>query len=210
MIKVNGNDVFKDNKFDWYSWSADVFQTPAELREAFDKLNLTGKRIVDLLAVGEALEEIGHEGVTGKEAVYIETYHLYILVFDDGDRCEIFFSETSSVRMSMNCFPKNLEDIEPLPYMASGERFISPCVGNKIIGMDIGILDTYPYLDFTESYGMELPDDLESYIWYFDLLLDNGLKIRFEAAWDNGDVYILDEYGNSYWKLDDSDREESA
>ena len=197
MIKINGNDVFKDNKFDWYSWSADVLQSPAELRETFDKLNLIGKRIVDLFAVGEAFKEIG------KEIVYIETYHLYILVFDDGDRCEIFFSETSSVRMSMNCFPKNLEDIKPLPDMDNGDRFISPCVGNRIIDMDIGILNTYPYLEFTESYGMYLPSDLEGYILYFDLLLDNGLKIRFAAYFDNGDVYILDNLGNSYWKLEE-------
>ena len=206
MIKINGNDVFKDNKFDWYSWSADVLQSPAELREKFDNLPLIGKRIVDLFAVGEAFKEIGRENSTGKDIVYIEyieTFHLYILAFDDGDRCEIFFSETSSVRMSINCFPKNLEDIKPLPDMDNGERFISPCVGNKIIGMDIGILNTYPYLEFTESYGMYLPSDLESYILYFDFLLDNGLKIRFAAYFDNGDVYILDNLGNSYWKLEE-------
>ena len=198
MTKVNGNDVFKDNKFDWYSWSADVFQSPAELREAFDKLNLIGKRVVDMLAIGRA--DSWASGNT--RIIDMESWQPFILVFDDGNRLEIDFSEATSVRMSMNCFPHGLEDIESLPDMDNGERYISPCVGNKIIGMDIGILDTYPYLDFTESYGMELPDDLESYIWYFDMLLDNGLKIRFEAAWDNGDVYILDEHGNSFWKIE--------
>ena len=107
--------------------------------------------------------------------------------------------------MSMNCFPHDLEDIVSLPDMENGERFISPCVGGKIIGLDVGVLDTCPSIDFTESYGMTLPYDLENYIWYFDLLLDSGIKIRFEAAWDNGDVFILDSQGDSVWKL--SDRE---
>lgn len=205
MIKINGNDVFKDNKFDWYSWSADVLQTPRELREAFDKLNLIGKRVVDLLAIGGAFD--CGSGTTG--IVYIESWQPFILVFDDGDRLEIDFSEMSSVRMSMNCFPPDLVDIEPLPDMDSGEPFISPCVGGRIVGLDIGVWYKYPSLEFTGSYCITLNQNQENYIGYFKLLLDNGMKIWFEACFDNGHVYIFDNRGNSFWKFGNSSRNES-
>ena len=210
MIKINGNDVFKDNKFDWYSWSADVLQTPAELREAFDKLNLTGKRIVDLLDIGGEYCWADYEVSVKTGALEASSYQPFVLVFDSGDRLEIDFSEMSSVRMSLNCFPHDLVDIAPLPDMDNGERFISPCIGGKIARLDIGIWNECPSLEFTGSYGLTLYDDQENYIGYFDLLLDNGLKIRFEAWFDDGYVSIRDNQGNSFWKLDNSDREESA
>ena len=206
MIKVNGNDVFKDNKFDWYSWSADVLQPPAELRETFDKLNLIGKRVVDMLAISRA--DSWASGNT--RIIDMESWQPFILVFDDGNRLEIDFSEATSVRMSMNCFPHGLEDIEPLPDMDNGERFISPCVGSQIVGLDTGIFDERPSFRFTGSYDITLDPNQENYIEYLDLLLDNGLKIRFIAHFDDCHVYIFDSQGNSFWKLDNSDREESA
>ena len=206
MIKVNGNDVFKNNKFDWHSWSADVLQTPRELREAFDKLNLIGKRVVDLLVVG-----VAHSGGSWNTGILdISSCDPFVLTFDDGDRLEIEFAEMTSVRMSMNCFPTDIEDIETVPDMDNGECFISPCIGSKIVGMDIGVWDECPDLEFTGSYGITLNESQENYIGYFDLLLDNGLKIRFEAWFDDGYVYIFDSQGNSFWKFDNNRKEENT
>ncbi len=206
MIKVNGNDVFKDNKFDWYSWSADVLQSPEELREAFEKLSLTGKRIVDLLAVGGA----DCYGSWKSKIIHMESWQPFILVFDSGDRLEIDFSEMTSVRMSMNCIPPELEDIEPLPDIIDGKRFIAPCVGSKIIGMDICVWDECPSFRFTGSYNITLNPNQENYIGNFDLLLDNGLKIGFEAHFDDGYVYIFDTNGNSVWTTNIWDNEREA
>lgn len=210
MIKINGNDVFKDNKFDWYSWSADVLQSPAELREAFDKLNLIGKRIVDLLAIGDEFSGADYDGSGKSHILSVSSWQPFIFVFDDGDRLEIDFSEMTSVRMSMNCFPPELEDIEPLPDIIDGKRFIAPCMGSKIIGMDICVWDECPGFRFTGSYDITLNPNQENYIGNFDLLLDNGLKIRFEAHFDDGYIYIFDANGNSVWTTSIWDNEREA
>ena len=52
--KGHAMNLFRDNTFDWHCWAADVLQTPTELRDAFEKLNIIGKRIVDMFSVGGA------------------------------------------------------------------------------------------------------------------------------------------------------------
>ena len=56
MFKTNGNNQFKNNTFNWYSWAADVLQTPDEVRATFDQLKIAGRKITGIRAIGMAYD----------------------------------------------------------------------------------------------------------------------------------------------------------
>ena len=41
MILVNGNDSYKNNTFDYWSWSAPIIQDPDELEKLFKEFMIT-------------------------------------------------------------------------------------------------------------------------------------------------------------------------
>ena len=126
-----GENIFEDNVFDWYSWASEIIQTPAQLREAFDNLNLVGKRIIDIFSVGGAhnlagdyvdellYREAKKSGEPERYGADINFYYNpdftiprwvqiddpFIVLFEDGDQLEVDFSEGSSVVLNINSIP---------------------------------------------------------------------------------------------------------
>jgi len=52
MRKVDGNDLFENNRFRWDSWSADILETPDEVISRLKAYELIGRSIVDMKAIG--------------------------------------------------------------------------------------------------------------------------------------------------------------
>ena len=52
MIHSDGKNQFRDNEFSFWEWSAPILQTPEEVIRAYRTLNLEGRVIKDLVAVG--------------------------------------------------------------------------------------------------------------------------------------------------------------
>ena len=215
MLKVHGNNIFENNIFSWKSWSADVFQTPSEVREAFKKMELVGRSIVNIRAIGRAynldidsiasvlynnskdkdnfvFDEDNWHTYSAKYPCFAELDEPVIIFLDNYDRVEIDFSEGSSVRMSKNCLPADIiAGICQNNFDAA--KLFSGCIGEQILGFNIESTDEFP--DFTGSHGMDLSEDYDEYIDAISIRLSNYKRIRFCPFFDYGDVYLCDNSG---------------
>ena len=215
MIRKKQEETFfEDNTFDWHTWATHIIQTPTELREAFGKLNLVGKRIVNVLSVGGAhnlagdyvdellYREAKKSGEPERYGADINFYYNpdftiprwvqiddpFIVLFEDGEQLEVDFSEGSSVVLNKNIIPG---DITPIGTWRnfSGEKYFSPCIGKKLLGIDVKVTSEMP--PFTGSSGISIDENASEYIKCFDLLLEGNMKIRFEPDYDYGEVTLL-------------------
>ena|GEM_PF-1950242 len=220
MFKVDGDNFFKNNVFSWSSWSADVLQSPEEVYHVFNGLNILGKRIKTIKAVGYGynLDEVhieefiyrysidhGKSPKNGKGSidpswyddsipfpVWMEIDEPVIIVFDNGDRLEIDFSEGSSVRISKNCIPFNIEaGINVKNFFA--DKLFTRCIGETLIGIEVKRV-SYPGF-FTGSHGIAFQKNQNEYIENVSLLLTGGLKIIFNAFYDYGHVSLANLLG---------------
>ncbi len=122
MIQSKGNNQFKDNKFDFWTWSAPILQTQEEVVAAVHKFKLIGRTIKDIQAVGYGYDyTLENENFNDFiKAVYkgddkaldameflcsVDIDEPLLIQFEDGDILGIDFSEGSSIRMEMNTLP---------------------------------------------------------------------------------------------------------
>lgn len=217
MLKVNGTNVFENNEFSWHSWSADVLQTPQEVYDAFDLLGVTGKKIVSIRAIGlgynlgeELIEDyiLSKTSESGQECpVYDSTnwhtlplsYPRYarldeplLIVFDDGSRLEIDFSEGSSVRLSKNSIPVDIKPGTNANNFDAAKLF-SCCIGANIVAVHVESSEELPI--FTGSYGMSISDKQLKYIERIDLQLTSGVQLQLSAFCDYCEIVATDATG---------------
>lgn len=91
----------------------------------------------------------------------------------------------------MNCFPDEIRSRFPSMNF-DANRLFSCFIGQHIIGVEVIETETMP--TFTGSYGMGFYPS-ETYIDQLNFLLENGVKISFEAWIDYGTVSALDKDG---------------
>ena len=102
---------------------------------------------------------------------------------------EIDYPDGSSVNVSMNFIPENvIHGSCSKDFNAS--KFFSPCIGKRLLAIDVKATSEMP--DFSECYGMSLDINAKDYIEYFDLLLEDDIKIRFKSDYGAYDVILLD------------------
>ena len=198
MLKVNGHNIFANNVFSWASWSADVLQSPKEVRDIFNALDICEKTISTIKAVGYAynlasdrLADDDDQWLYADDICFpcrIVIDEPLIISLGTGDRLEIEFSEASSVRISKNCLPV---DIKPgvNANNVDAAKIFSCCLGETILGLEITTTDVYPF--GTGAHGIALPEGQDDYIESFSLLLSNYKKIKFEAWFDYGLVAAI-------------------
>lgn len=218
VLKVAGNNIFEGNKYSWRSWSANVLQTPDEVHAAFASLGVVGKRIVKIHAIGMAynlrddmVEEsvysyakaLSYEERGGVDPLewrdgnafipcQAEIDEPLIIFLEDGDRFEIDFSEGSSVRMSKNAIPPDIQPgINDNNFDAN--RLFAACLENVLAGIEVESTDEYP--EFTGAHDMTL-EESGVYISKIHLPMTNGNRLSFEPYYDYGLVYLTDSYGN--------------
>ena len=202
MLKINGHDVFEDNIFEWNSWSADILQSVGEVQVVFNRLSLIGKKISSLRSLGINFDfPCDHD----EEDEYSEEFYdrLYdcraeidlpfIISFADGDRLEVDFSFTSSLRMSKNSFPIDIRGIGTGPANFDASKLFSGCLGEMIVGFEVEATDDPHPID--EAYG-DLEEGRDDYIKAVNVVLSNGKKLRFRTYYDYGIVTLMDEGGN--------------
>ncbi|MDR1912262.1 MAG: hypothetical protein LBQ52_07970 [Helicobacteraceae bacterium] len=198
MVNLGGNNIFEDNVFRRASWSADIYQTPRELRAALDKLNLIGKKIATIKTVGGAFEiggcdvEDDIDKLQSADAlnICVEIDEPFIIVFEDDERFEIDYSEASSVRAAKNAIPIDIKyGIYPNNFDAA--KLFSRCIGETIDKIEILESKEPPY-DYTRSFGIELNENQEAYINRVDIYLSGGVKFLFRNDFDYGLVTLTD------------------
>ncbi|MBP5674461.1 MAG: hypothetical protein J6X49_18910 [Victivallales bacterium] len=213
MIQSIGNNSFKDNKFDFWTWSAPILQTPEEVVQKVHELKLLGRIIKDIRAIGhfydiehsdwyqdifEAIQQGDDKSLATLEfPCYITIDEPLLIQFEDGDILGIDFSEGSSVRMELNTLPW---DIRP-----GGNRrnFHANQMFKDILGREIGDVFVTSALNpptFTGSHGM----DLDNQISYVHKILFNcqskkekhkdtdWKQLTFKAWFDFGYVSLED------------------
>ena len=200
MRKSSGNNIFENNVFSWDAWSADILQTPRELREAMNSLNLPGNIISSIKAVGYAYtlgqyEPADKDTWSSEDKAAFVSRHAeidepLIISFSNGDRLEIDFSYGSTVRISKNCLPLNIKHCVNSNNFDAAKLF-SSCLGEMIMGFEIMTTDRCPLFSGPDRETLE--EERDDYIESMYILLSNAKKLKFEAHYDYGWVTAMDE-----------------
>ena len=188
MLKIDGTNQFADGYYSWYDWSADVYQIPEEVLQAFKQLKISGRKIIDFRAVGALYSDvvsikraIQNGDLSIKRCVQIDWP--LILYLDDGGRFEIDYSDSSCVRMSKDAFPDTI-----CRKGTNVSKFFSNCIGSTILDLEVKSTSEFPS-DFTGSYSLTLPENQEQYIEKISFLLSNGNRLCFSTWMDFGLVW---------------------
>ena len=225
MILSKGTNQFPDNKFSFWSWSAPVLQSPEEVLQKLKELQLEGRIVKDIIAVGlgynwtddsiddmaynahERLHPILRNQISQADALFSSEIKLecsatidqpILIVFEDDDVLGISFDEGSSVRMELNTIPVTIEaGINCKNFHAN--RLFRDIIGKTVSEVWVNATSKEP--EFTGSHGMDLPDQP---LYICDLMMafhDQTSRwkrntLRFQAWLDYGSVALLDEYGD--------------
>ena len=219
-IKVGGNNIFVDNTFSWGTWSPDVLQTAEEVHAVFNALDVTGQKVVGFKAIGMAYNlreelieetvyryacELSPETLNGADPYNwcdatmphpcaVELDEPFIIIFENGDRLEMDFSEASSVRMGKNHIPLTIKYGTNYNNFHA-DRFFSCCIGETLL--DIKVETTSELGSFTGSHGITIDESRDDYVARVDLLLSSGKRLVFSPFIDFGWVEALDATGKT-------------
>ena len=207
MIKVDGNDVFEDNRFWGKSWSADILQTTEEVRRAFEELEIVGRTVTHIRAIGlayclrcEWLDEWRYHyaarltdeqrgGVEPEDwydgaALYpraVEIDEPVIITFDNGDRLEIDFSYDCCVRMSKNCFPPDIE--HGINYNNfDANRLFSCFIGSTVTGLETEVDRAGPNILPYFVRGTDTTEAGDEFIGALSIVFADASRLRFECS----------------------------
>lgn len=220
MILSKGKNQFKDNRFSFWEWSAPILQTGEEVIRRFHELNLKGRVVKDIIAIGMGYNWVGDwiddavynamERMTPSEKAAIPNPDAFLpegvellcfaeidepilIVFEDGDVLGISFDEGSCVRMDLNTLPVTLEwGTNRRTFHAN--RLFRDILGKSMTGIEVEISTCCP--EFTGSYGLHLKEQ-ESYIQSLSFIYRGEPPYRYHSLnlqpfYDYGHVELRD------------------
>lgn len=200
MYKCDGNNNFENNIFDDNEWNAPFLQSPREVRDYFDGLAISGKRIIAFSLCGHAYfldrqwtEDYAYrqyDGKTREERIALSTLEsidpdlLYdrcvtvdqpiSLMLEDGSIFTIDWTCTSEVRMGLNDIPWNIQD-KYYSEKADVNLLFSPLVGAKIRNVEVLSTDSSGMFEpHGEEWKQQSEFINETVIWF-----DNELGLYF-------------------------------
>lgn len=212
MIKTSGDNRFPENKFDFWTWSAPVLQTPEEVVAKFRELKLIGRTIRDICVIGynyifngdpyydifKAIQQGDEKALAALEfPCLIRIDEPLLIRFEDGDVLGIDFSEGSSVRMDLNTLPWVIGSKGGIKNFIAGRMF-KEVLGRKII--DASITASLNEPTFTGSHGLSL-EEQDSFVRSFalicaaeerDMKSPTWVDISFRSWVDYGHVSLED------------------
>ncbi len=212
-------------EFSFNKWNVPLIQEPNELMKKLKELDVKGKKITSVRCVGlcynlreDMIEDHAYgyyqeekienyEELSNYENIlpdtpftrYVEIDEPIIVYFDNGDRLEVDFSEASSLKIGKNSLPENIEFSTNAPN-ADMNIIFSNCIGKEVKGFEVIMSDAL-YSDYTGSQGIPEPENQDSYISMFRILLEKDVYIEFNSLFDYGEVAVF-QYGKSeiLWK----------
>ncbi len=209
MIPTNGNNQFKDNTFDFWTWSAPILQTPEEVTAFVHEQKLIGRTIKDIQAVGHGYDLRYDYFYDIIKAIYnkdrkaldsmdfpcaIEIDEPLLILFEDGDILGIDYSDSSSIRMEMNTLPWGISPRIRKNFHA--DRLFKDILGSRISNIILSSsISTNPW-DFPGWHGL---DEQSSYLQSFSFICQgcgqdgevaSPLEFKFEPLFDYGCVAL--------------------
>ena len=104
-----GTDDFTAGVFNKHEWSAPYLETPEEILNCFNCLDVIGKKLEYIRAIG-----VNYEDITNGSGEYMQMGILLgeplILMFTDGSSLEIQMLSCGRMRMSNGCIPWSVVD----------------------------------------------------------------------------------------------------
>ena len=213
MIYSPGDNYFRNNRFDFWTWSAPILQTAEEVVAKAHELQIVGRVVKDIRALShnygfmfndscrEIFEAVRNNDDKALSALdfecSVEIDEPLLIQFEDGDVLGIDFSEGSSIRMDMNTLSWDiLPSIDERNFHAN--RIFDNILGKRID--DILVTSSLIPPHFTGSYGLEL-DEQPSYLRSVSFMYLDGeendlnsewKQLLFEAQFDYGIVSLTD------------------
>ena len=214
MIYSQGDNYFRNNRFDFWTWSAPILQTAEEVFAKIHELQIIGRVVKDIRSIShnygflfndsyrEIFKAIRNKDDKALSALNfecsVEIDEPLLIQFEDGDVLGIDFSEGSSIRMDMNTLSWDiLSSIDERNFHAN--RMFDNILGKRIDDVVVSSSLIKPH--FTASHGLEL-DEQPSYLQSVSFCYLNGEEndinstwrsLTFETDFDYGDV-SLEEY----------------
>lgn len=224
MRLSNGKDNFKDGCFSYLEWSAPTLHTPDEVLRTFYELQLKGRVLRSIVAVGEGynFSDSGIDDYMGHalDALPAEAFAAIpdpdaplpkglplpcraeldqplLLCFEGGDVLAIAFDFESSIRMSLNTVPA---DIHPgINYKNfHANRLFSDLLGKRITAINITFSTQLPR--FAITYGLD-PSKQTCFVTRLELVFSDDEDHRFDrrlcfyCVTDFGYVELTDQFG---------------
>lgn len=213
MIYSQGDNYFRNNRFDFWTWSAPILQTAEEVVAKAHELQIVGRVVKDIRSIShnynvwfddsyheifEAIRNNDDKALASQEIeCSVEIDEPLLIQFEDGDVLGIDFSEGSSIRMDMNTLSWDiLASIDERNFHAN--RIFDNILGKRIDDIIVSSSLTEPH--FTGSYGLEL-DEQPSYLRSVSFMYLDGeendlnsewKQLLFEAHFDYGVVSLTD------------------
>ena len=226
MILSEGKDIFQDNLFNFWDWSAPILQSPNEVIQKVHELHLVDRTVKDIIAVGMGynwndygIEEAVYNAIDNmhpllKEQIpnpdaflpkglaipcLAEIDEPLLIQFEDGDTLCISYDEGSCVRIALNTIPISIQPGSNKKTFHAG-RLFDDMIGKRITAVEVTASTECP--DFTGSYGLTIQEQ-QSYINKVDILYDDGLnwwprrRLSFTSHMDYGLVWLVDHKGQT-------------
>lgn len=211
MIKMRGKNDFCD-RFDFFKWSAPIYENPKEAVLAFEKLNLRGKVLQSVSAIGFAedicktsnrlqygrllqagmdLEKIYRCGYEHMDKILLpceaELSEPFQLVFTDGTTLEILPMERGAVRFAVNSIPAGLTTGVNRSNLDAQALFGKELVGKEFEEMTMDIhKDSTTYLSAYIAQKYEPREEIRTK-YHYRLEFSEGMNLHITAeSYNNG------------------------
>jgi hypothetical protein len=192
-----GKNIFSDNIFDEFEWSAPHLYTVEEVYNAFNQLDIRGRKIAAMQTIGGDFNIFYDildypDKFTGSEPIEcsVKLDEPIIITLDNGDNIEFYFSSAGDFLISKNCFPPGLKH-SVIPNDFDASILFSMCLDKEIYGVNVCTTQFEPML------FDKFPDQSQTiFIDKIDILLNNPFNIRVSADYDYTDIEIRDRDDN--------------
>lgn len=226
MIFSKGNNIYHDNQFSFWDWSAPILQTPEEVIHKVHELQLVDRIVKDIVAVGmgynwtdygigeavynaiDRMHPLLKEKIPNPDSFlpkgveilcFAEIDEPLLISFEDGDTLCISHDEGSCVRMDLNTIPLSIQPGANKRTFHAG-RLFDDMIGKRITAVEVTASTECP--DFTGSHGLTIQKQ-PSYINKVDILYDDGSicwprrRLSFTSDMDYGWVELVDYTGRT-------------
>lgn len=210
-----------EKSYKFSEWNTQIIQTPQDLMLKLKKLKIKGRKIESIECLGmcynlkdDRIEDLAYNYYSKKDTKnlkeiteyeniientlfirYIEIDEPIILYLDNGDKIEIDYKDTSSLKIDKNSLPQNIRwGINPPN--ADINVIFSNCLKKKILGFEVVSSDELKD-DFTGAQGISKPINQDSYISKFRLKLENDIYIEFSNYYDYAEITIFEDNNKS-------------
>lgn len=201
--KKQNEKVEKKLKFDFFNWQVPLIQDADVLEYFLASLNLRGRVIKSIRAIGccynfgyweieEKVEDINNIPENFEFKTYIQIDEPLVIEFVDGDKLEIDFSEASSLKMGLNTLHPDTTygtNFNNLDVNCLFEKCLNQAVTDYRVIRNDQLITEY-------TGASSIPEPKCNFIEKLEIMLGGILKLTFNSFYDYGEVTLSDKDGN--------------